>query len=486
MRHYKVIVIDDEEISADGIQMLIEMSGLSVDVVGVFYDSLAALEYLKENHADIVVTDINMPELSGLDLIEKMKTANSWILFIILTGYGSLEYAKQAMRYGVRHFLQKPCLPAELKESLSECISEVDRQAQERFLRLEEVMKRRILDCETDAEKQQTPRMEAFQMLLYEEQHYGTIHAELENLFRGIRYSFSNIKGTMVYYVDGSVSIRKELLQIIEKYSRMKLVVFYCAPQIRLTVEEVFEQGKKLFEYGFYIRKSCLIEAPIDEKDSLERHVWLKPAFEDFTARMIKNDISGAMEIFLKILDVCRERKTPPQRLLEQTENACRKWMKGMNMEKEFMQEGITKKILSTKSSEELQQVMNEIVRLLKQRTAGIDTDKNISANLNLIIEKYFGNSELSLKWISQNLLYLNADYMGKVYKKETAKKFSVRLQEVRMKKAEEFFKEGKRVSEVAGLVGYENNPVYFGQIFKKTYGMTPSRYAGICRSMDL
>ena len=113
MRRYKMIVIDDEEISADGVSMLVEQSGLAVDMDGVFYSSIEALKYLKENSIDIVITDISMPELSGLEMIEKMKEANSRSLFIILTGYGSLEYAKEAMRYGVRHFLLKPCSPSE-------------------------------------------------------------------------------------------------------------------------------------------------------------------------------------------------------------------------------------------------------------------------------------------------------------------------------------------------------------------------------------
>ena len=412
MRKHRIIIIDDEEISADGINMLIEQSGMPVDVMRVFYSSIEALHYLQENQVDIVITDISMPELSGLELIEKMKNTNDRMLFIILTGYGSLEYAKQAMRYGVRHFLQKPCSPKELTESIAECMEESDRRSQERFLRLKEVMKRQILNHNIPEDEQKLA-MDSFQILMYEERYYDRIHADLEELLTGREYSFSNIKGTMVYYVDHSSPLLEELRQIAVKYRPLRIVICYCDAQSALTVQDIFKQGRKMFQYGFYISESCVINTADIREESTGQPIRLEIPFSNITKLLENNDFLSAEEEFEKLLETCKERKIPPEKLLEQMESFCRKWIGDFKIEKEATAIGIIKKIISTVSCNDLKECMKEIISLLEQKEENKYEEGSISAKLNLIIEKQYAENELSLKWISQHLLYLNPDYMG-------------------------------------------------------------------------
>ena len=71
-------------------------------------------------YPDIVLTDIRMPGLSGLELIERMHEINKDMQFIILSGYNEFEYAKTAMQYGVRHYLLKPCSEQQIIDSIKE------------------------------------------------------------------------------------------------------------------------------------------------------------------------------------------------------------------------------------------------------------------------------------------------------------------------------------------------------------------------------
>lgn len=71
-------------------------------------------------YPDIVLTDIRMPGLSGLELIERMHKINKDMQFIILSGYNEFEYAKTAMQYGVRHYLLKPCSEQQIIDSIKE------------------------------------------------------------------------------------------------------------------------------------------------------------------------------------------------------------------------------------------------------------------------------------------------------------------------------------------------------------------------------
>ena len=132
--------------------------------------------------------------------------------------------------------------------------------------------------------------------------------------------------------------------------------------------------------------------------------------------------------------------------------------------------------IQKSDSSLQISDCINNALAWMRHENDDVLPDDSISNNLNFIIEKYFGNSELSLKWISQHVLFLNVDYLGKTYLKETGTKFSTKLTEVRMIQARKLLVEGKKVSDVAELVGLGNTPNYFGQLFKKYYGYTPKQ----------
>lgn len=81
---------------------------------------LEAYDAILDSYPDIVLTDIKMPGLSGLELIEKLNDTREHIQFIILSGYSEFEYAKQAMRYGIRHYLLKPCNERQIIEAVED------------------------------------------------------------------------------------------------------------------------------------------------------------------------------------------------------------------------------------------------------------------------------------------------------------------------------------------------------------------------------
>jgi len=95
-------------------------------------------------------------------------------------------------------------------------------------------------------------------------------------------------------------------------------------------------------------------------------------------------------------------------------------------------------------------------------------------------VEENLSNPNLTLKWIAENCLYMNVDYVSKRFIKETNQKFSHYLTNVRIQKAIALLSEGhsEQIQWIAEQVGCGNNPQYFSQIFRKNTGMTPSTYA--------
>lgn len=119
---FKMIIVDDEKIIRETIHSLIDWNSLGVDVVAVCKDGIEAFDCILDEYPDIVMTDIKMPGLSGLELIEKVRAAQLNTEFVILSGYGEFEFARTAMRYGVQHYLLKPSNEAEIMQVIQSCV----------------------------------------------------------------------------------------------------------------------------------------------------------------------------------------------------------------------------------------------------------------------------------------------------------------------------------------------------------------------------
>ncbi|MGI6010290.1 MAG: response regulator [Ruminococcus sp.] len=120
----KVIIVDDEKKLCQLIQYLINWEKLNLTVAGVAYNGIDALKLIEETRPDIVITDIKMPGCDGLELIERVQARKYDVHFIIISGYEDFEYARKAIRYGVRDYLSKPIQEDELEEVLQRVIAE--------------------------------------------------------------------------------------------------------------------------------------------------------------------------------------------------------------------------------------------------------------------------------------------------------------------------------------------------------------------------
>lgn len=120
----KLIIADDERIIRESISKMIDWSSLGIELIGLCSDGIEAYNMILDECPDIVLTDIRMPGLSGLELIEKISQTDLNIQFILLSGFGEFEYAKQAMRFRVHHYLLKPCNEDQIIESIQDVIKE--------------------------------------------------------------------------------------------------------------------------------------------------------------------------------------------------------------------------------------------------------------------------------------------------------------------------------------------------------------------------
>lgn len=108
MRQYKVILVDDEITIREGFKRLFDWEGHGCEIVGEAADGVAAINVVDTLHPDIVIMDINMPLMNGLEVIQILKRKYPRIAFIIVSGYDDFEYCRAALRLKIVDYILKP------------------------------------------------------------------------------------------------------------------------------------------------------------------------------------------------------------------------------------------------------------------------------------------------------------------------------------------------------------------------------------------
>lgn len=158
----KYIVLDDEPIIRQGVIHKIRQTGLPLLFAGEAYDGESGLELVRSAKPDIVVTDIQMPGMNGLEFIRLSKEMNPRLEYIILSGFDDFEYAKTAIRFGVSHYLLKPVEDEELYEALNGLVER---------MQAEDHREKTVLKLQQLAETgQEAARSHLFTRLLTEEE----------------------------------------------------------------------------------------------------------------------------------------------------------------------------------------------------------------------------------------------------------------------------------------------------------------------------
>ena len=105
----KVLLVDDESFIVQGLEALIDWNAEEYEIAAILSNGQEALKYLKENKVDLVITDVMMPEMTGLELLETVQKEHiSDASFVILSGYSEFAFAQQALRFGCIDYLLKP------------------------------------------------------------------------------------------------------------------------------------------------------------------------------------------------------------------------------------------------------------------------------------------------------------------------------------------------------------------------------------------
>lgn len=127
---YKVMIVEDEDMVRNGIVMTIDWAALNCQVVGEAGNGQEGVDKAQCLKPDLVVTDLKMPRMDGVEMIAQLRSKGCQARFVILTAFGDFKFAQSALRLGVSDYLLKPLKDGDLEQALRRIISQMDGEKQ--------------------------------------------------------------------------------------------------------------------------------------------------------------------------------------------------------------------------------------------------------------------------------------------------------------------------------------------------------------------
>lgn len=139
---YKLLLVDDEQIIRDGIEKMINWDEMGISLIGSYSNAPGALAHMMDNMPDILMTDVRMPEMDGLELADRAIKLHPMLRCIILSGFDEFAYVQRALRAGAIEYLLKPCSQTEMENALLRACRSIDEMRSQSIERFEERQKR--------------------------------------------------------------------------------------------------------------------------------------------------------------------------------------------------------------------------------------------------------------------------------------------------------------------------------------------------------
>lgn len=528
----KVLIADDEVKVNQLIFHLVQWQDFGMEVIGTVNDGIAAYETILKERPDIVITDIRMPGIDGIELAEKVTREMENIFFIIISGYSQFEYAQQAVKLGVEDYLLKPIKRKELEAVLNKILQKHN----EKINHQEE--RRNLLDhLEVTREKVKNN----FLSELIDNHRQAILKMNQDELYREFECRFTSRYFTHIVvhlFTDTIMENDEEygfLLPKIQKVMKEKLEK-YCAEMMGIiheeeiicllntqenTREELIRQlykakvdlsnikalfprfrvvigiGKTVDELGRYMESVSSANGAVRNRFGRDDQFIIEDASSgeehqimDFLTTSDKKELLTAMELldvenFKKNMTRTKQKLSPYigdgqlvygiyRELVETILFGIKNYFP---MEKTITAGKLMKGYMHLYGFEEVfDWLIRECGAILSQyeEAARNQEAKPIRMAKQYINENY--NKAINLESVSRHTGF-NPAYFSSMFKKATGQNFMDYVIEVRIDKAKYLLIHSNYdVADVAAEVGYTDLK-YFSKIFKKLTNLTPSEY---------
>lgn len=496
-----ILIADDERIEREGIKMLLRQYGYNFDIKEAV-NGKTALEYLKNQRVDILLTDVKMPFMDGLELIDEAYKLHSDLKVIIFSGYSEFEYARKAMKLGVCDYILKPVDPEEFNRTLTRVLD---------LMRAEKKQQNSI-------EREKGFLSEHFLLLLLNGTPKETIetksegHIALDALNRFNRmvlmefnHNFFDTAGVeFEYKIKEEIKIPFQYLNLDEQQSIL-LFDRNVKCDFKVLARHIFKHIESLYKESCYISVSEQWEG-MDHipkvynrlEQLLENKFYYKDLFLFFEEQdFVENTEGEADEKLTKLItqDILNKDIVA---LKNHFERLGRKYQGKTDFSQlyvKFIFSNIIKEIYSMISDVD-ERKLNQEIDLLYRSSDIFDVihitkmnierlEENLSKNEKSLrgevetIKKYIYehyDKDISVESLAEQVC-LAPSYVSFIFKKETGQNLSKYIKAYRMERAKRMLNDShEKIVNISQAVGY-SNVSYFCQSFREYFGVSPEKY---------
>ena len=468
---YKVLCADDELIEREALSTLVDWASINASLTGCAKNGLEALSLLEKERPDIVVTDIKMPKMDGLELISECRKRYPELVFVILSGYGEFEFTSKAMELGIRHYILKPVDSEKVLSSVSKAIEDVkkNRESKGRLNLLLPAAKSLFFQHlltgvpVTDEEKKMylstltfpktlfslmvkgfLEEKESIELLDFVEKSIASCTILFSSCF-GNELEFLLSEGDFSYLQQAARKIRAHLLTL------SKDVSFALSPVS--SIEEIANVRNRNIE--------------IMALQKEEKRGTISTSLTDIVGKELLDKILDRTHLFSisSFIELYRYTLILSSRLslLEDRERR-------VVLQTLFSNLGVDEP--SIKDRKELFEALIKNIKIKENLDERINTlYKGLFLNLD--------NSELSVKWASSNIMFMSEDYFSRFFLKSTGVRFTefVNRERINLSKALLEVKSDLNIQQLALHCGYPEDGQYFSRLFKSITGETVAKW---------
>ena len=537
----KVLLVDDEYYFREALKVTIEWEKWGFEICGEAKNGKIALEKMKTLQPDIVIVDINMPIMDGLEFLEVVKTLNANVKVIILTGHSEFNYAKQAVHLGVINYILKPIEEKELLNTLLDIKDTIKKESnikvevnklKRQVKKSKRIMKEKFINdliqgniimtkegifdkfkyfnmniksevyqiCVVEIDAEEHPEWSLEDRQLWIAAVSNIISELLADNYR-LDITYDNLEYIILvigHNNDSSDIIKECLIGALEQVKEIvnKLLNF----TITIGIGGIYEDVKNIsvsYKEALVAIKSKTVfgnDKIILHDDISQMRLTYNFYTMEHRRQILMNMRVGKVEevnaLIKNIFTEMKERNIHPDLLLAncvEMFSTCLEFMAEMGEEFyddfENYSSHFFEDIQSQKSINHMEQYIIGIFNdLIKNATNNKNNRASeiVKSVLDYIHDNY-SDEDLNIGNISNNL-FVNYGHLCYVFKKEIGKTINEYITSYRMSKAKKMIEEGNcYVMDVASRVGY-SDANYFGKCFKKRYGISPSKYIEDCK----
>lgn len=524
----RTLIVDDEHQICALMNNLIDWENLPMESAGFASNGLEAIEILQKEAIDIVITDVRMPGMDGLELLEKCKELGLNIKFVIMSGYTQFEYAYSAIRHGVEDFLLKPLDKDELNDTLRRITQKLLRPGESLILDRRNAFLASLInqsfpiDCQklsVDFCNQNyncTMKDALFLYGLLQMDYKDAGQNTLTNVEIRIKNLFSTTLSTVCqdsiidfhnnqihFFLNFSMSEKDRLLELIEKVFDQVLALIspYHFVNATLITSKICQDLPALCDS---LAETSYIK---DARILLGINQWISgSSFSYDPCVKVENVIPAVPAELPNLLELLKfeEAKSAIIRTWISAESgfaSCPHLYSKALAQYLFQVLGCIKTcfnnfididtyIVSVNdafshcfSTEAIRQALDTYFSTLFasiQTHLGSDGQQIINSVQNYILAHI--DSQITLEDVSQ-IVYLNPSYLGSLFKQKAGVNFGSFLTDLRITEAKKLLKNSSEpIVSVANRVGYKDQK-HFRSTFKKIVGVKPSEYRKIAKT---